>query len=217
MNSRLLLVLSSVFTLALSFNANALFLEYKGFYQRLAKLEENELKHIDIAFYLVTEPAREPCNIKSAELEAKEYKLPISFSEKTQLDIPFDEKYYKDKAILFVEEGQPYQQCTLQMQIQVKSNANAFTFKELATFTSEMGTLMDDFGGFLWFIMPSVDGLTFRFNKPTSTSFVHSDLVDNLICKNNQCQLIIDTDDRREERAIEFVTTPEVISPYVSK
>ncbi|WP_394173282.1 DUF2987 domain-containing protein [Thalassotalea litorea] len=207
-------------TLAMtSLKAQALDLEYKGFYQRLEIIEDNELDKITMGFYLVDAYDRQRCEIQSALLFGPGITdRAIETGNDGRLMVPFDKKLYDGFAILRVNLQDPGQNCTLQMQIQVKdASKTAFSFAELSAYREQMQTLMDEFGGFLWFMMPDVQGLNLKLANDNSLSYIDETLQSALNCEQRQCTLAIDEGQTSSEMALQFSQPPIVISPWVAK
>ncbi|TLU66345.1 DUF2987 domain-containing protein [Thalassotalea litorea] len=212
LTTSLLLALASI-------HAQAVDLEYKGFYQRLEVIEENELDQITMGFYLVDSYNRERCAIEDAFFFGPGIsEMPADTGDDGKLIIPFDKKLYDRFAILRVNLEDPRQNCTLQMQIQVKDvSKTAFSFAELSAYREQMQTLMDEFGGFLWFMMPDVQGLNFKLVNDNSLSYIDETLQEALNCEQLQCTLAIDEGQTSSEMALQFSQPPIVISPWVAK
>ncbi|QDP01190.1 DUF2987 domain-containing protein [Thalassotalea sp. PS06] len=202
-----------------SLSAQALDLEYKGFYQRLDIIEENELDKITMGFYLVDAYNRERCHIDKAfffgpGVNEKE----IDIAADGRLQIPYDKELYDRFAVLRVNLSDPAQNCTLQMQIQVKDNQKTeFSFAELSVYREQMQSLVDEFGGFLWFMMPDVQGLNLKVASDNTLSFIDDSLKSGFNCEDLQCTLLVEEELTSNRMALQFSQPPVVISPWISK
>ena len=85
------------------------------------------------------------------------------------------------------------------------------------TAANQMQELVDEFGGFLWFMMPDVVGLSIELQEKDSISYIAPALESQLICVDNKCQLPIDVENSSTDKAIEFKQAPVVISPWIEK
>ncbi|WP_169303057.1 DUF2987 domain-containing protein [Thalassotalea mangrovi] len=208
---------------SLGFSVQAVDLEYKGFYQRLEIIKDNELDEITMGFYLVDAQSRDRCAIDKAFFYGPNVdEQAIDIADDGRLQIPYDKKLYDSFAVLRVNQVDPGQNCTLQMQIQVKNKQKTeFTFVELADYREQMQDLVDEFGGFLWFMMPDVTGLNLNLNDARSISFVHQQLKSDLNCQQLQCTLKIEEDVdetiHAKETALILSQPPVVISPWIAK
>ncbi|WP_157726600.1 DUF2987 domain-containing protein [Thalassotalea crassostreae] len=212
------LLSTAIFTSAPTF---AVDLEYKGFYQRLSLIEENELDKITMGFYLVDSYHRTRCELETATMLGKEVTpKEIEIANDGQLLVPLSETLYDKFAFLRVKQKDERQNCTLQMQIQVKDKAKKeFSFKELAVVAIQMQELVDDFGSFLWFMMPDVSGVTIEVADKEDIVFIDKSLTKMMKCDDSglKCQLAVDMELETDKPAIKFKTAPKVISPFIEK
>ncbi|WNC66915.1 DUF2987 domain-containing protein [Thalassotalea nanhaiensis] len=200
-----------------AFASQAVDLEYKGFYQRLDLIKENKLDHITMGFYLVDSYKRTRCELVDATMLAQgKEPAAIQIAEDGQLLVPLSRELYDKFALLRVKLKDEYQNCILQMQMQVKDKTKTdFTYSELALITKQMQELVDEFGSFLWFMMPNVNGLHIELSRPDSMSYVDGALKSSLVCEQEKCKLAIDQDNHSTEKAISFDLPPTVISPWI--
>lgn len=205
--------------LFLSVFAHAVDLEYKGFYKRLDLIADNELNLITMGFYLVDSHSRQRCKLTKATMYAKDERAQnIEIAEDGQILVALSEELYKKQAFLRVVQQDEFQNCTLQMQIQAKDKAKrTFNFKELAEITSQMQELVDDFGSFLWFMMPNVQGLHINIESKEQIVYIAPVLAKKLNCQEKECKLAIDLQSLNSDKAIEFRKAPIVIAPWISE
>ena len=161
-----------------SLSSQAVDMEYKGFYQRLDLINDNELDKITMAFYLVDYQTRERCELSKATMLAKDMSaMDIDIAADGELLVPYSEDLYDKFAFLRVEQAKPHQNCTLQMQIQGKDKTKTnYSYAELAFLTEQMQDLVDGFGSFLWFMMPNVTGLHISLTSTDDIAFIADDL-----------------------------------------
>ncbi len=203
----------------LPLTATAVDLEYKGFYKRLDLIKENNFDLITMGFYLVDTHNRSRCKLTKATMFSKgERAQDIQIADDGQMLVPLSEELYKKQAFLRVTQDDERQSCTLQMQIQAKDKQQtAFTYKQLSNITWQMQELVDEFGSFLWFMMPNVQGLHINIENPSQISFVDIALKPSMSCTNQECKLKIDTENQSEEKALEFISAPIVIAPWIEE
>ncbi|TRX56967.1 DUF2987 domain-containing protein [Thalassomonas sp. M1454] len=212
-----LLLAASLATL--SANCFAIDIEYKGFYQRLDKIKDENLDQISMGFYLVDYHSRARCELNKATMLGRDLTpTNIEIADDWQLLVPHSEEMYDKFAFLRVEQKNEMQNCTLQMQIQAKDKTKtSYTFNELALLTEQMQELVDSFGSFLWFMMPNVSGLHISQANESNISFINDELKQGLSCQLTKCNLRIDTEQKSDEIALSFSQAPEVISPWIEK
>ncbi|WP_371185343.1 DUF2987 domain-containing protein [Thalassotalea maritima] len=198
-------------------SVQAVDLEYKGFYQRLTLIEENNLDKITIGFYLVDSYTRERCPLTGAKMLKRDgSKDPIDIAADGQLMVPLSQQYYDEFALLRVEQSDDRQNCILQMQMQARDKQQTeFSYQQLATITWQLQELVDEFGGFLSFMMPDVQGLHIQLQNQQDVAYIASDLKQQLSCEQDKCQLLMKQNDEREQTAIRFAKPPVVISPWI--
>ncbi|MEW6999478.1 DUF2987 domain-containing protein [Colwelliaceae bacterium BS250] len=201
-----------------SLSSQAVDMEYKGFYQRLDLINDNELDQITMAFYLVDYQTRDRCELSKATMLAKDMSaMDIDIAADGELLVPYSEDLYDKFAFLRVEQAKPRQNCTLQMQIQSKDKTKTeYSYAELALLTAQMQDLVDGFGSFLWFMMPNVAGLHISLTSTDDIAFIADDLNTGLNCTDNKCNLAVDMDNESTNKAISFAPAPMVISPWIA-
>ncbi|KGK01616.1 DUF2987 domain-containing protein [Thalassotalea sp. ND16A] len=202
-----------------SFSSLAVDLEYKGFYQRLDLIKENKLEKITMGFYLVDSYKRTRCEMEKATMLAQGTEpSAIAIADDGQLLVPYSRDLYDKFALLRVKLKDEYQNCILQMQMQVKDKTKSdFSFAELALITTQMQQLVDEFGSFLWFMMPQVSGLHIELSSPENIAYINEKLKPALVCEQEKCKLAIDADNQSNDKAISFDLAPKLISPWINK
>ncbi|WOH38487.1 DUF2987 domain-containing protein [Thalassotalea fonticola] len=200
-----------------AFASQAVDLEYKGFYQRLDLIKENKLDQITMGFYLVDSYKRTRCDLVSATMlaQGKEPEQ-VDIAADGQLLVPLSRELYDKFALLRVKLKDEYQNCILQMQMQVKDKTKTdFSFSELALITKQMQELVDEFGSFLWFMMPNVSGLHVELSRADSISYINEEFKSALNCQQDKCKLDINQKNQSNDMAISFDMPPQVISPWI--
>ena len=214
--------------LLMPLTSNATDLEYKGFYKRLNLIKENKLDEITMGFYLVDTHSRDRCKLDNATLLAQgDSPTNIDIGDDGQLKVGLNKDWYDKFAFLRVKQHDEYQSCTLQMQMQVKDKTKtSFTYQELAIATDQMQDLVDDFGSFLWFMMPNVKGLHINLKDTTKITYIEPSLGKGLTCDILVCKLVIDdavvdsnleNDNEATPPALVFNEAPVVIAPWIEK
>jgi hypothetical protein len=102
------------------------------------------------------------------------------------------------------------------MQVKDK-HKTSFTYQELVVVTEQMQDLVNDFGSFLWFMMPNVKGLHINLKDTTTITYIDPSLDKNLTCDNLVCKLAIDVENRAIKPALTFSEAPVVIAPWIEK
>ncbi|MDN3651401.1 DUF2987 domain-containing protein [Thalassotalea ponticola] len=211
------IILATLAGLAVVTSAQAVDLEYKGFYQRLNLIEENQLDKITMGFYLVDAHSRQRCQLSKATMLNKSGNHDdIAIGADNQLMVPLSKSYYDNFSVLRVEQQEARQNCILQMQIQAKDKTQVrYSYSELAELKQQMQTLVDEFGGFLSFMMPDVIGVHIDMVTSSGVMYVGDDLGTALQCEQTVCKLAIDESYQSNDIAIEFSQPPTVIAPWI--
>ncbi|WP_371379056.1 DUF2987 domain-containing protein [Thalassotalea aquiviva] len=200
-------------------SAIGLELEYKGFYKRLKLINDNELDLITMGFYLVDNHTRQRCELKNVRALAKGMPAQnVDIGIDNQILVPYSQAHYDNFGYLQVQQQDPRQDCTLQMQIQFKDKEQkAFSFNDLTQVKEQMQELVDEFGSFLWFMMPNLQGLHFELDANNHLDFVDPSIKSLLQCSATTCQLALPEEFDATDIALEFNQPPLVIAPWMEK
>ncbi|GAA4885603.1 DUF2987 domain-containing protein [Ferrimonas pelagia] len=140
--------------------AQALILEYAGFYDRMKVVNKTDYPLVTLAFYLNHRQQGHPCVIRQAELIHKEMRLPVGISPRYELLLPFDPKLKLDKAVLALSVDDE-SQCDFAMQLRFSDPLQqAFSGAELDQLASQFDAVLKRFAGFPFrFLQPDVSGV----------------------------------------------------------
>ncbi|TKB50509.1 DUF2987 domain-containing protein [Ferrimonas sediminicola] len=158
-------------SLALSFSAQALTLDYKGFYDRLDKLYQPGINRLKLVFYFKDRETGAPCRVNAGRILRHETAQPLLVGQQQQLLLPFDRDLRQNAAVIQVAlENEP--RCDFAMQIQAETlDQTRFSGDQLAEIRDQMNRLMRSYAGvgFGW-LQPEVKGVTLSLVEGTKVS-----------------------------------------------
>ncbi|TKB57274.1 DUF2987 domain-containing protein [Ferrimonas aestuarii] len=176
------LLMGSLTLGAASMSAQALTLNYKGFYDRMKPLYQGEINQLTLGFYFNHRLEKRPCEIKSGFIQGRYGKLPLLVSDEQQLLLPYDINLRNNSATITVElEDEP--QCDFAMQIQAQLwGQTHYTKPQLVELQQQMNLLMEEYAGvgFGW-MQPKVVGLTFNFDGKEAVEVKPESLPDDAV------------------------------------
>jgi hypothetical protein len=136
-------------------------MEYKPFYQRLKVLFKGDYPDSDIAFRLIDSSDKKlNCKLTSGKIFSNNYELPLVYTSRSRLLIPFERKLYDDKALLeIVTEGE----CELSISLQLKRPKLNYRSDDIQTQLTQLYQFMGDLAGMSKFMLPELKGATVTF------------------------------------------------------
>lgn len=150
-------------------------LNYDGFFDRMKDIEEAEYQGVKLAFYL-RDKAGQACPVKSAKLATKLKEKEVYVLETGEILLPYAPKFDQDKANLVIEK-QDDRECGLTMSLEsnVLFDANV-PQKQALDITNKLALAFDDLGGMMSFMLPKVEGITFKFEEGTLGQLTNSNI-----------------------------------------
>lgn len=185
-------------------------LNYDGFFDRMKDLEEPEYQGIKLAFYLMDREGA-PCPVSSAKLTTKVKKQEVYVLDNGELLLPFEPLLDQDKALLVVDK-KDNRECGLNMRLESSSLFNSKVSKQQALdLTNKFATAFDDLGGMMSFMLPKVEGVTFKFSDGVVPTIKPANIGK---CEKEGCT-ILKGDLVKFEGNVEFNGSPVKVVPYI--
>ncbi|WP_133406787.1 DUF2987 domain-containing protein [Parashewanella tropica] len=199
------LLISSLLFTSLGVSAGEISLEYKGFYDRLKRVNKNDYSLITIAFYV---PNSQDCKILSGKIATEKKTYPLVYTHDQQLLLPYDEKLKSNRALIQLELAGDSSKCGIQMQIASKTKQKHYTGTSLKQMYNEMDDLYADLQGFpMKYFSKGITGITFKFNSATSVKINDKpqEIKDKFVLSKAQLQNLT---------RLDFNNSPVRISPW---
>lgn len=197
----------------LSLNATAqdkLELNYDGFFDRMKDLEEPEYQGVKLAFYLMDREGI-PCPVSGAKLTTKIKNQEVYVLDNGELLLPYEPLLDQDKALLIIDKKDS-RECGLNMRLESSQLFNTKVEKQKAIeLTDKFAAAFDDLGGMMSFMLPKVEGVTFKFAGDESPALIPSHLGK---CEKSGCT-ILKGDLVKLEGDFEFNSKPLKAVPYI--
>ncbi|MBY5991618.1 DUF2987 domain-containing protein [Ferrimonas balearica] len=160
--------LAVALTALLSVPAQALNLEYGGFYDRLKVVNKPEYPLVSMAFYLNHRERREPCVIQGGQIHNKGQILPLTVGPRQELLVPFDPELKDNKAVVSLEVAEETQ-CDFAMQLRYSDSAQTeFTAADWQAMIGQFDAVLKRFAGFPFrWLQPDVSGVVIKLADGT--------------------------------------------------
>lgn len=137
-------------------------LNYDGFFDRMKDLEEPEYQGVKLAFYLMDREGQ-PCPVKAAKLATKLKQQEVYMLDSGELLLPYEPLLDQDKALLVIDK-KDNRECGLNMRLESNQLFDTRVPKQQALeLTDKFAAAFDDLGGMMSFMLPKVQGVTFKF------------------------------------------------------
>lgn len=197
----------------LSLNAtaqNKLELNYDGFFDRMKDLEEPEYQGVKLAFYLMDREGA-PCPVSGAKLTTKIKMQDVYVLDSGELLLPYEPLLDQDKALLVIDK-KDNRECGLNMRLESSQLFNKKVDKQKAIeLTDKFAAAFDDLGGMMSFMLPKVQGITFKFDDNIAPELTPVNLGK---CEKGGCT-ILKGDLVKLDGDFEFNTKPIKVVPYI--
>ena len=162
-----LLILSAVLTAPVQ--AEQIEVEYKRFYSHINKIGDEDTAALQFAFGFIRVGQDRLCNINSAHIVTQKQTIDLDVSEEQRFLVPKERALKLADANILIDLEEAANVCDMSVQIETKAEyiKTDYTAEELAYITRQYEAFFNEMGGFLSFMMPSVNGLIFRFADTT--------------------------------------------------
>ncbi len=161
------LILSAVLTAPVQ--AEQIEVEYKRFYSHINKIGDEDTAALQFAFGFIRVGQDRLCNINSAHIVTQKQTIDLDVSEEQRFLVPKERALKLADANILIDLEEAANVCDMSVQIETKAEyiKTDYTVEELAYITRQYEAFFNEMGGFLSFMMPSVNGLIFRFSDTT--------------------------------------------------
>ena len=161
--------LAAVVMLASAFSAGAeqIDVEYKRFYSHVNKLGDENTSALQFAFGFLRVGTTGLCKINSATIVTQKQDIPLAVSPEQRFLVPKEKALKLADASVLIDLDQPANLCDMSVQIETTAEylKSEYSAEDLAYIKQQYEAFFNEMGGFLSFMMPSVQGLTFRFTN----------------------------------------------------
>lgn len=160
--------IAAALTAALALPAQALNLEYGGFYDRLKVVNKTDYPLVSMAFYLNHRERREPCTIEGGSIIDRGNSLPLTIGPRQELLVPFDAELKDHKAVLSVQ-VEDEAQCDFAMQLRYSDTTQQrFTQSDWQAMVGQFDGVLKRFAGFPFrWLQPDVSGVVVMLAEGT--------------------------------------------------
>lgn len=161
-------VLSSILSLNASIVvADELQVAYKTFYSHVSKLSNEDTNALQFAFGFTNIHSQTLCTINSARISTQKQQIPLVVSPENRFTLPSEKALRLADAVVVLDLTEPSNTCDISVQLETKPKylQTQYTTDELNMLYQQYTAFFDDVGGFMSFMMPKVDGLTFQFTN----------------------------------------------------
>lgn len=148
---------------------NELVVEYKSFYNHARQINNEEMNALQFAFGFVDIRSEKLCEIKQARISTEKVQIPLLISDEYRFTVPVERalRLADAKVILLLEQATNVCDMSVQLETKPEFLKNQYSEQELEMLFTQYEEFFDDMGGFLSFLMPSVEGLNIYFKDQT--------------------------------------------------
>ena len=164
--------LSMFFPFTLSY-ADTVEVDYKTFYSHVRKLNSDDTQALQFAFGFRHIHSAKLCTINEARISTQKQQLPLEVSSENRFLIQSERALRLADAKVIIDFVEPSNTCDISVQLETKDEylQDSYTVNELNKLYQNYQAFFNEMGGFMSFMMPQVDGLTFQFaDKNLSSS-----------------------------------------------
>lgn len=147
-------------------NAEPIEVEYKRFYSHINKIGDEDTAALQFAFGFLRVGEDRLCPINSAKIVTQKQTIALEVSKEHRFLVPKERALKLADASILIDLAEAANVCDMSVQIETKAEyvKKEYTAEELAYITRQYEAFFNEMGGFLSFMMPSVNGLIFRFS-----------------------------------------------------
>jgi len=188
--------------------AETISLEYKGFYERLTRVNQGNYQLVELAFSV---PMTPNCQLQRGSISSEKFSTPLSYTESQRLFIPFDANLKEQRALVNLAFAGSAQGCGIAMQVRAKQTLAQYDGERLRQIAAEMDQLLGAMQGFpMRYFSEPIAGLHFEFPADAVV-----DITRNGRTQVSQGPLRIAAADVATLETLSFSQRPTVLSPWV--
>jgi hypothetical protein len=165
---------------------------YKTFYSHVRKLDSEDTQALQFAFGFQHIHSDELCTINAARISTQKQQLALDVSEENRFVIQSERALRMADAKVIIDFEQASNTCDISVQLETKADylKQSYTLDELNKIYQNYQAFFNEMGGFMSFMMPQVDGLTFQFaDKTLSRSLSNGMRIENGLLRVEQSDL----------------------------
>ena len=147
--------------------ADTLDVKYSSFYSHVKKLDNPDTNSLRFAFGFLHIAEKRLCHIISAHIITQKQTLPLTVENNERFTVPTDKVLKMAKAQVVIELDDQANRCDMSVQLETLPSVlkTQYTHNELLLLFNQYQAFFDEMGGFLSFLMPSAEGLSFHFDE----------------------------------------------------
>lgn len=147
--------------------AETLDVEYSSFYSHIKKLDDPDTQALRFAFGFWHINQQRLCHISRAKIVTQKQQLPLVVEHNGRFTVPLDKILKMARAKVSIELTDQANQCDMSVQLETLPRflKTAYTNKELKMIFQQYQAFFSGIGGFMSFMMPSVQGLVMQFEN----------------------------------------------------
>lgn len=147
--------------------ADTLKVEYSSFYSHVKKLDDPSTDALRFAFGFMHIAEQRLCHISSAQIVTQKKTIPLTVENNNRFTVPTDKILKLARAKVVIELDDQANQCDMSVQLETLPSflKTQYSHDELLLLFDQYQAFFDEMGGFLSFMMPSAEGLSFHFNS----------------------------------------------------
>ncbi|MGL5359015.1 MAG: DUF2987 domain-containing protein [Shewanella sp.] len=141
--------------------AETISLEYKGFFERLTRVQQGNYQLVELAFSV---PVTPDCQLQNGNISSEKFSTPLSYTESQRLFIPYDASLKEQRALVNLTFAGSAQGCAIAMQVRAKQTLLQYEGERLRQISAEMDNLLGAMQGFpMRYFTAPIAGLHFEF------------------------------------------------------
>ncbi len=158
--------------------AETLNVEYKTFYSHVRKLNDEETEALQFAFGFMNIRTNELCVINEARISTDKMQIPIQVTSENRFTVPSEKALQLANAMIIVDMLEANNICDISVQLETKPEylKTSYTQEELQFLYQQYQAFFKEMGGFMSFMMPKVNGLTFQFKDAELNTLLPNDM-----------------------------------------
>jgi hypothetical protein len=147
--------------------ADTLEVQYSSFYSHVKKLDDPDTNALRFAFGFQHIAENRLCHIIRAEIVTQKQRLPLTVENNERFTVPTDKILKMAKAQVVIELDDQANRCDMSVQLETLPSfmKTHYSQDDLLLLFHQYQAFFDEMGGFLSFMMPSADGLSFHFDR----------------------------------------------------
>ena len=168
--SNVILLVAGCSLLQTQLRAETLDVEYSSFYSHVKKLDDPDTNALRFAFGFQHIAEKRLCIISSAKIITQKQTLPLTVEKNNRFTVPTDKILKIAKAKVVIELDDQANRCDMSVQLETLPSflKTQYSHDELLLLFNQYQAFFDKMGGFLYFMMPSAEGLLFHFDVDES-------------------------------------------------